>query len=604
MVAGLIGAALFGSQLLAPSNVTVVHRAGELHAFAAVSAAEEAVVALASPPRSSSSSSSASGPGEPAASFQHQLSSEPVLSKVLALQEHEWQQQDQKQQQQQQQHLQEPAGKQAAGASTPNTHGAAAVEASSTATAGGKAAAAAEVEAAATASSAAVAAATAAGSAAQAPATAAVLAESAATAVPPKGTSQHAAPALMRHEMKSVEDAQQAVDPSSPTLLAKGPVSQQAEAPSSSSSPSSASSLAWAWASPFAPSTLVFGGRQAATPIGSTPSWRHLASDFLESQRPHALLVGTILQLLACLVSACGLVIQRAVATGGCQSESLWSFVGLALVFFSALPDAVSYLLAPQSLLAQLGCLEPLLVALLAMWALPEDAETLTRTKFIMTILSVVGAAGCAACAPSGSVLLLAPEAEEGALESRIATYLRLAMPLVLFLTLQEQREQRTPHSLPRWSRGLLLPSLAGVSLAVQRMAMAALGVALQVRADHGDNTVLALLMNRSVLSLGLLLAVASGCCLIFVWRGARQLPPHVFVPLYCAISAALQLLQSVFVLREYRDEPTSKAFYSLAACAVSLSGVAMLHLEYTTNLPDERPKVRSSTTGLLVRLI
>lgn len=330
---------------------------------------------------------------------------------------------------------------------------------------------------------------------------------------------------------------------------------------------------------------------------GCMPEWLR---SFLHSNRANPLLLGCALQLLACSASACGLVLQRASSrTRGNRSLHLAGRAGVALCVLAALPDTLSYLLAPQSLLAQLGCLEPMVVAALAWFLLPDDAELITGQEVATTLLCVAGTIGCASCAPEGSVVLQGPEVEEGALEMRVFLYLLLLIPAFGSLAYEEHEERR--RNTRPCCQGLLLPALAGASLAIQRLTMAALGVALQA---HGGVPSLSLLGDPAVPALAVVLGLAAISCLFHVWRGAREQPPHVFVPVYCAISAALQLAQSVLVLREYRSEPLQKVIYSIGFCSLSLMGVARLHSEHATHLYDMQPKIRSASTGLSIRVL
>lgn len=295
------------------------------------------------------------------------------------------------------------------------------------------------------------------------------------------------------------------------------------------------------------------------------PGRRQTSSTFLPNSIVSPLLLGAGLQIIACVVSACGLVLQRASTVY--SPKRVLQGAGLFFCVSTAVPDTLSYVLAPQSLLALLCCLEPLLVSGIAVLVLPEDAKLIKKNEVFAMVLCVLGTLGCAACAPSSSVIIKGPE-EEGNMHVRFFLYALVAFPALGWFLWQEHIDER--QHIPPAHGELLLPTIAGMSLALQRLFMASLGASLQA-----DGLSLFAVISAFAILCGAL------STLFHVYRGTQEQPPHVFVPIYCGISAAIQLVQSAVVLREYRDEPPDMCVYTLISAAISLGGVTHLYLEH-----------------------
>jgi hypothetical protein len=289
--------------------------------------------------------------------------------------------------------------------------------------------------------------------------------------------------------------------------------------------------------------------------------------------------LGVLLQVIACITSACGLVLQRATADVD-QPRQYLGFAGVAFCVLSSLPDMLSYLFAPQSLLALLCCFEPLLVSTLGIWLLPGDMKTVTRHDLAALVVGVAATMACAAFAPSSSVMLKEPEAE-GALQIRLLLYGCFAVPAFGLLMWEEHVAQRK-HLRDHFGGGgvILPPTLAALSLAVQRLSLAVLGLALQHAEVKWTLRPWVVLHSPSAVLALIVMVVCALNCLFHVWRGTREQPPHLFMLAYCAISAALQLCQSMVVLREFREEPYLKVLCSVLLALLSLSSVAWMHAE------------------------
>merc|ERR1719262_366834 len=119
----------------------------------------------------------------------------------------------------------------------------------------------------------------------------------------------------------------------------------------------------------------------------------------------------------------------------------------------------------------------------------------------------------------------------------------------------------------------LKLPLVAATSMALQRLALGMLGVS--VRALHWQPWLV--LTSPTVLCTAGVAIVCLLSCAYHVCQGVLEAPPHIFVPLYCAMSSVLQLFQSMVIMREFQDEPTEKVLLTLACAGLSLIGIARL---------------------------
>jgi len=296
--------------------------------------------------------------------------------------------------------------------------------------------------------------------------------------------------------------------------------------------------------------------------------------------------VGAVLQLVARAFTAVGIIMQRA-AMDDESMVMLWR-VGLITYMVTTIPDMLSYLLAPQAVLTVLSSVEPLLVSVLVALLLPRDAALITPQHSMATALCVAGTLGCVLFAPHGAA---APEedafkgiwdSEEGAERlfhpagaHRLMLYLAVVVPVLVLLSRQVYRHVQT------MGRGmsskicfLQLPLVAAMSLALQRLALGMLGASL--RALNWQP--LLVLQSPTVLCTAGAAVVCMLMCAYHVCQGVLEVPPHIFVPLYCALSALLQLFQSMAIMQEFRDEPAGKVLLPTFACAaVSLLGIMRL---------------------------
>lgn len=318
---------------------------------------------------------------------------------------------------------------------------------------------------------------------------------------------------------------------------------------------------------------------------------------------PRPALAGALLQLAARAFAAVGLIMQRVAFDD--DELSMLRRVGLAAYMATAVPDMLSYLMAPHALISVLSSVEPLTVSVLAALLLPRDAAILTSHHSMATALCVAGILGCALSGPGGASLLggaiAAPGVQDaaglrrplagllppaGAWDAqgaerllqppgsrRFMMYLLVAIPVLCYLMRQaHKRKMNFCSSSSSCSFGL--PMVAAMSLALQRLALDLMGV--HLHAVHWQPWLI--LRSPTILATFGLVVVCMLCCAYHVCQGMLEAPPHIFVPTYCTMAALLRLFQSMTILREFRDEPLEKVLITLGCGAVSLLGVLCLH--------------------------
>jgi len=299
---------------------------------------------------------------------------------------------------------------------------------------------------------------------------------------------------------------------------------------------------------------------------------------------------GSVLQLVARAFTAVGLIMQRA----GVDDESMAVVrtVGLVTYMATAVPDMLSYLLAPRAVLMVLSSVEPLLVSVLAAVLLPRDAAVLTSRHSLATLLVVVGTLGCVLFSPNakigevttvpvGTTELWDNSMSTGAAKlfqpagmHRLMLFLVVAVPvLICFAHKAHKNKMAKLYSSPSANIGVQLAFTAAMSLSLQRLALEMLGVSLH--AVHWE--VRFVLQTPAIIVTACLAIVCMLSCSYHVWQGIKEMPPHIFVPLYCGMSTLAQLLQSMAIMREFRDEPAEKMFLTLACAGVTFLGVVWL---------------------------
>lgn len=302
---------------------------------------------------------------------------------------------------------------------------------------------------------------------------------------------------------------------------------------------------------------------------------------------------GAFLQLLARMFAGAGLVVQRAAAADDAKVR-MWR-IGLASYVVSTLPDMLSYLLAPPAVLTVLSSVEPLLVSVLAILMLPQDAALLTSRQSLATAACVVGTLGTVLFAPSGAASLRGPgalaatevsshgiwEAAPGAEKlfepsgaHRLFFYLSIVIPLFVYIARQVHKHKMAVLSIPcQQVSSFWLMLIAAMSLALQRLSLGVLGVSLN--ALHWQPYLV--MSSPSILVTAVLAVLCIASCGYHVVLGVAEAPPHIFVPLYCATSMLMQLFHSMVIVREFRDESVEKVFLTLACAAITFGGVVSL---------------------------
>lgn len=297
----------------------------------------------------------------------------------------------------------------------------------------------------------------------------------------------------------------------------------------------------------------------------------HLSADstgWAPANLPQSDLCGAVLQLVARAFTAVGLIMQR-MALDTDTALALWR-VGLATYIATILPDMLSYMLLPQSMLALLSSVEPLLVSALAMVLVPQDAATLKSQHTLATAFCIGGSLGCLLFSPSRSEAF--PPASGS--PHRLIPYILVVAPVLLYLVRQAYTHKKLMNFGVSSSISCLhLPFVAASFLALGRLCLGMLGASLhavhwQLGATFASPGIMLTTILATVCMLG---------CAFHVCQGVQESPPHIFVPLYCTMSSIMQLIQAVVVLRDFQDMTSERVVHTLVSLAFSLLGIVLL---------------------------
>jgi hypothetical protein len=287
------------------------------------------------------------------------------------------------------------------------------------------------------------------------------------------------------------------------------------------------------------------------------------------SDKYRPLLGGAVLQLVARVFAAIGLIMQRSALDD--DAFMMLRRVGITVYVSTIVPDMASYLLAPPKLVLLLSSVEPLVLALLTSLLLPQDAAFMTSRKIVAIALCSGGILGYAIFAPgTADGVVVGANSLPGAAPTvhGVVPYLTTMIACLIYFAWQARKrhlEIEFSGVAPRlfWS----FPMTAAIALVLQRLAVAMLG-------SSGS---LALWATGVRLKFSLALACML-CCSFHVCRGVALAPAYILVATYYSISMLLQLFQSMILLREFRDEPMEKSLIACACVLVSLAGLFQLH--------------------------
>lgn len=319
--------------------------------------------------------------------------------------------------------------------------------------------------------------------------------------------------------------------------------------------------------------TLALGGANRPAVIRS----KHGMSERRQIQKSRSVLMGAVMQLIARIFTAAGLVMQRAAAID--PELAIFRQVGITCYLITMLPDALSYLMAPSTLLTTLFGMEPLVVSVVVALSLPYDAVLITGQHSIATALCILGIVGYVLCAIAGSGSTMGNAAnlawnDHGG-DVRAMTFVIIMMLLLAWSIADLSKHQGTVLS-SRF-RSLQLTITAAVSLALQRLLLSVLGILM----SNVQWSFLQALQSPAFFGCVAALLLCTVSCCYSVIRGVREALPHIFVPLYTTISVLIQFFQSAVILRELRAETaTDRLLLPVQALCViiALLGIGKLH--------------------------
>jgi hypothetical protein len=294
-------------------------------------------------------------------------------------------------------------------------------------------------------------------------------------------------------------------------------------------------------------------------------------------------LIAVVLQMNAQFFAAVALVMQRMASDD--RAMSVLRQVGIITYLVTSIPDMLSFFLAPRSVIMLLFPVAPVVVSGLAWMLVQRDAATFNSQHTMAISMSVAGILGCVLVGPSNTwILRSADEAAPSTIwddssgdwffsrgSHRVLAYI-IVVVLVMIYNAHEAL-----HHKKLMNRGffhqmsyLKLPCLAAMSLALQRMALGILTESVHV--FHWQ-----LLFSPFVMTTFCFAVVCMLSCVYHVSQAIIVSPPHLFMPLYYGISSVAQLLQSMVITREFREEPIDKIFLNFACMTITMVGILRL---------------------------
>jgi len=226
----------------------------------------------------------------------------------------------------------------------------------------------------------------------------------------------------------------------------------------------------------------------------------------------------------------------------------------------------------------------------LAAVLLPQDAALITSQQSLATAMCVAGTLGTVLFAPVGFAALHGAAANEVTTSPiwgithgaerlfepsgahRLMVYLVVVVPLLIYIARQVHKHKSANYTSQGVSSFWLMV-VAATSMALQRLTLAMLGVSLH--AVHWEPWLV--LSSPTIIGTAICAVVCMWSCIYHVCQGVSEAPPHIFVPLYCAMSTLVQLFHSMVIMREFRDETTEKVLLTLGCAAVSFFGILRL---------------------------
>lgn len=283
-------------------------------------------------------------------------------------------------------------------------------------------------------------------------------------------------------------------------------------------------------------------------------------------------MLGISLGILSNVLSASGLITQRYASLRNPNGDNkYWKcfwVLGLVVYIAASGPDVASYMFAPETTLAVVGSLEPIFVAVLSLYLLPEDAKNFTKKEALATLLCVSGAIGCIFCSPSGN------SSQVKLVDLSPGPLIYFGMMAVCILGLCWLEYFAKEGGIIASIRPLALPCLAAFSLACSKLFNTNLGTLL---VQKNFNVAAAWQQLPALMSL-IFMVLCSLSCFYHVSRGMQVMAPYAFMPVYFGVCTIMQFMQSMTILGEYEGEHPGKVVFSVICALSVLAGVLLMN--------------------------
>ena len=273
--------------------------------------------------------------------------------------------------------------------------------------------------------------------------------------------------------------------------------------------------------------------------------------------------IGISLSLLACLMNATGMNIQRLAGLASPERARILTPLGIFLSTANAVPDVLSFGYAPQSMLAPMGAVTLLINLALAPLL---HGESLTATDCFATLLIVIGVACCIASGNREDRSYSQQELQALAANPAVSYLAAGVLALFAALFMHVRRAQRLGHG-GALSTGFAYPIGAGMLGGCTVFSVKILGEVL----GHTP-------LNPWVVGpVALCVAVAAISQVAVNSTGLAQHSPKVLVPIYSSTFVVSNAVAGGTFFQDFAALSPQKWQMYTGGCMLIVAGVVAI---------------------------
>lgn len=298
------------------------------------------------------------------------------------------------------------------------------------------------------------------------------------------------------------------------------------------------------------------------------------------------IIVGVILAILAAVL---GTTSKQLIAASEHYHTKWMFFLGALLnMVVGPVVDALSYLFAPQVIVAPLACLDVILNALTARWTLRWEGEVLTKAHCVGVLLVTLGAIGTSLAAEASERKWTVYDLEDQLL--RVESLVFLSCELVVAVTALVLLRCKIFHSV---LRGLTLGVTAGLLMGNVFLAKGTLAI-LSATIETGESAA----WKRATPYLLALFAVAGPVCgQFFMKKGLAEYKGVYMVTIFQGSHITIACLSGWVVMEEMTDAVWWRIVVYWCSVALIIGGL----LAINTAAVDST--LRRSSYGIVAEL-